>query len=66
MQYRVVTVSESTSCGGKQTGISEEIERECIRWASQGYVLVTAYRQQVAQCGNQSSVGAVLIFARKQ
>ncbi|MDB4678707.1 hypothetical protein OAE79_00070 [Rhodopirellula sp.] len=66
MNYKVIVVSEKTECGGKTTGIGEAIERESNRWASQGYVLVTAYQQQVSQCGNNSAVGAVLIFAKRK
>ena len=64
MEYKVVVVSESNQCGATSS-IGETIEKEANRWSSQGYVLVTAYQQQVAKCGNQSAVGAVLIFARR-
>ena len=63
MQYKVVIVTEKSSCGG-QSNIAVEIERETNRWSNSGYVLVTAYQQQVAVCCNQSAIGAVLIFAK--
>lgn len=66
MNYKVIVVSENNVCCGKSTGIGEAIERESNRWASQGYVLVTAYQQQVGKCGNNTEVGAVLIFAKRK
>ena len=62
MHYKVVVVGEQ-DCG-KQTPINAKIEEESNRWASQGYVLVTAYNQPVNYCG-QSTCGAVLVFAKK-
>lgn len=64
MQYQVVVVHEKSGCGGPSS-IDTEIQRECNRWASQGFVLVTAYNQQVSVCAG-SAVGAVLIFAKQQ
>jgi len=67
MNYKVVLVHEKTQCCNS-TPIASEIETECNRWGSMGYVLVTAYRQQAAsgqQCNSQSEVGAVLIFAKR-
>jgi hypothetical protein len=65
MHYKVVIVTEKTACCGGGSDISQEIERESNRWSGKGYILVTAYQQHVAGCGNQSSVGAVLIFVKQ-
>ncbi len=83
MQYKVVLVHQQTTvsgCGGqnrKSTDIDGEIEDACNYWASQGYVLVTAYQQLANSttvikngCGNNqatedSEVGAILIFAKR-
>jgi hypothetical protein len=67
MNYKVVLVHEKTNCCNS-TPIAGEIEKECNRWGSSGYVLVTAYRQQAAagqRCNSQNEVGAVLIFAKR-
>ena len=72
MNYKVVLVHEKSNCC-TSTPIAGEIEKECNRWGSSGYVLVTAYRQQAAsgqwaqfiQCPSQNEVGAVLIFAKR-
>lgn len=65
VQYKVVVVSESTSGCGNVKSIDTQIENEANKWSKNGYVLVTAYQQNVSGCGNQNSVGAVLIFAKQ-
>lgn len=66
--YKVVVVSEQqANCctNQKEVHIDKAIETEANRWSSQGFALISAYPQQVAKCGNTSSVGAVLIFAKR-
>jgi hypothetical protein len=68
MHYRVILVSEKSSCCSG-TSIAGEIEATCNQYANSGYVLVTAYRQTASTaqgCNSQAEVGAVLIFARRQ
>jgi hypothetical protein len=83
MHYQVVLVNEkaSTNCNCGQpntdtkTTITSEIEKECNKWAAQGYVLVSAYDKGAtttvaSNCGcyagSQASVnGAVLVFAKR-
>jgi hypothetical protein len=60
MQYKVVFVSEAGGCCEQKKSIEKEIQQECNHWGSQGYVLVTAYRQAA-----QAATGAILIFARR-
>jgi hypothetical protein len=85
MQYKVVSVHEQSSstmqcCAvtKEKTSIDDEIQQACDREARRGYVLVTAYAQQMssvtvvnASCASAargiqgSAVGAILIFAKQ-
>ena len=52
MRYKVVVVTTQTDCCSNAKSLDSEVENACNRLASQGYVLITAYPENVKECNN--------------
>jgi hypothetical protein len=68
MNYRVVVVTTGNAgCCSQPPPLNAEVEKACNHMATQGYVLVSAYPENVnvcAGCSNQTKRASFLIFAR--
>ena len=66
MKYKVVVVSTRNDCCNSSPGLDHEVQDACNHMASRGYVLVTAYPENVKDCCNQVKRAVFLIFAHPE
>jgi hypothetical protein len=66
MSYKVcVVTTKSGSCCTPAPELDEEVERTCNHLGERGWVLVSAYPENVRECNNVKRA-AFLIFARPE
>jgi len=65
MRYKVVLVTTRTDCCSTSPSLNQEVENACNQLAAQGYVLVSAYPENIRECNNVKRA-VFLIFARPE